>query len=748
VGKNIFIRLYSLFLLASVFLFSSEIIKVASDNNQSYYKLAKSMDIILNGTDYKLVTVKTEGSTDNINQITSNNVDLAIVQSDVVFFAKNGLGIFKDSINDLKMILPLFREPIFILSNRKSINSLEFLKNKKISLGSKKSGLSLSAKTILHSAGLWNSVTIFNLIEKNALEKIKKGQLDILFVNNLTDEIKKMIDSKKLFLVEIPNNFIYKLQHTFPHYHLFKYTQKNGETTITISTDSILIGTSKMDNVVISKITDTLVKNYSRLQFPDKYHMPTKELFTKKGVLDWHQGVYNYFNQNNIIPYENAIISKYFWYVVIVSILIGILALFILSMILYKIGFLYTLKENSWFLKFLKRIYLYSIKYKYILVLIFMLISYIISILVIKYFEHLWAIEHNAISGFDENPFWKSLLWLFVFNSTGFNGDLFPNSLIGKFLMSIIPVVGLGGVMTLVGFLTSDKIKKYILESKGMGKIKFKNHIIICGWNERTLLLIRNLTHENLSEKKPLVILAKDLDFNPIDKYHLDKEYINYISGEGSDRNALLRANIEEAERVVVMANSKSSDPDARSLLMILTIERFCHKLTREKKRIGRDEIYTIVELMNKDNEQIAKDANANQIIFLGDVETMIFSQSIQTPGITKFVNEIFNYNELNDIYSIPVDNKCSLIGKNYDAILSILRKHNILLLCINIEAHRKEIEIEKIKLKYKLTREVITNPIEISEQEYKLREGDILIVLARYEEDLLKARDSISKDA
>ncbi len=410
---------------------------------------------------------------------------------------------------------------------------------------------------------------------------------------------------------------------------------------------------------------------------------------------------------------------------------------------MYQLGWLYTLNDNSKFLIFLRKVYLYAIKYKYILIIVFMTVSYAVSILIIKYFEHAWAIEHNVASTFDENPFVESLLWLFIFGSTGYNGDFFPSSSEGKLIVSLIPMIGLGGFFALVGLITSDQIKKYILEGKGMSKVNFKDHIIICGWNNRTLLLVGDLTHKNLSNKRPIVILSDKLDFNPIDKFNLNGEYVKYVFGSATDREALRKANLAEAEIVIIVSNPESSDPDARTILDVLTIEKFSSELILDGARTKK-QIYTIAELIDKKNEQTAKDANVNQIIALGDIESKVFAISVQNLGVAKFAEEIFTYNDLNDIYSIVIDENCKLLDKTYDEILLILRKHNILLLSINIESRRTKQEVNDIVAKFSLLGSLITNPTRKNEQEYKVQNNDILIVLAHYEKDILEAQKNL----
>ena len=729
---------------------ASENIKVASSiADTSYYNVVKSMEAIFseNKSEYTIVPIETQGSVENIKKLINHEADFAIVQNDIAFFAKNGLSSFDSKEENLRIIIPLFKEPIFLLTKIQNVHSLAQIKNKKIVIGEKNSGLSESAKVLLNSVGIWNSGVKYNLPEKEALEKLKNGNVDIIFVNNLTNEMKELISKKEIYIIPIPSHLIKKLQKTFPYFYTHKYTLNKSESVSTIAVRSILITRADMEGGKVFEITDALVNNYDSLVFPDKYHTPENELFQIDALIDWHDGVELYFEKNNITPSSSVILDIYFWYIVIAIVLIIVIFLFVLSIIMYQLGWLYTLNNNSKFLTFLRKIYLYAIKYKYVLIIIFMTVGYAVSILIVKYFEHVWALEHNMVSTFDENPFIESVLWLFIFGSTGYNGDFFPSSSEGKLIVSLIPMIGMGSFFALVGLITSDQVKKYILEGRGMSKVNFKDHIIICGWNDRTPLLIKNLTHEDLSSKKPIVILTNNIEFNPIDKFNLNKEYIKYVSGTGTDRESLKRANLAEADTAIIVSDIHSSDPDARTILNALSIEKYSTELEKDGERVDRNGIYTIAEIIDSDNNQIAEDASVDQIITLGDVESKIFIQAVQNPGVVKFIDEIFAYNDFNEIYTIIVDKDCKLLDKTYDEILLILRKHNILLLSINLDSPRTRgagHHDAYITEKYHLARSIITNPITESEQKYRLQNKDTLIVLAHDEKDLLAAKKNI----
>ena len=273
-----------------------------------------------------------------------------------------------------------------------------------------------------------------------------------------------------------------------------------------------------------------------------------------------------------------------------------------------------------------------------------------------------------------------------------------------------------------------------------MGVKRVKDHIILCGWNDNAHFIINNLLHKNIIHKKQVVILADMQYEEPIKKYAFDPMYVFYVKGEATVREDLLRANITEADIAIVISDNKLPEADAKNILKVLTIEKYCTELEETGKRVGRSNIHTIAEIANPQNISIAEDAGVDQIISLGNIESKIFTQAVQNPGVAKFINEIVTYNEQNDIYSFAISSSSQLYNKTYDEILFILRKYKILLLSINVENKKSKAQTEEIMKKFNLKNPVITNPFNDSSSKYRTHENDLIIVLAQYEKIVVDA--------
>ena len=737
-SKNIFLLFPLLF---SINLFAETLVLGTGHKDGGYYKLGQSIKKVLKDNNFEdeILVKKTSGSAENLEKLRNEEIDLAIVQSDTAFYAENGKNIFtQHNVDNISSIFSFYKEPIFIVTNERNVNSINRLSDMRINIGPPHSGLAETAKTIFHSLGISANFRQWDIEMSKKL--LYKNRLQAIFLNHLEGEIKDKIENKELFLVPIPKKFIDSLKNTFPYFGLYKYKIDDFDAITTISTSAILVGNNNINEDKIKKIIAILEKNYNNLEFP-KDSKNLKKHFADNPLSNWHAGAQKYFFENNIDTNNAKKIDLYVIYLIlsifIIIIIISIIILYILNHadVFHRYG-----STNS-IIKLLHQLYMHIIKRKYIFLFIIIISAYVVCVFLIKYFEHKWAIENDIITIFDNLSFAKSLTWLFVFGSSGYNGDIFPNSNEGQLIASSVPLLGVGSIFAFVGLIAFDHFKKHFLEANGMVRRRVKNHIILCGWNSNSNFIIENLLHKNIANKRQIVILANESHEDEIKKNNHDPMHIFYVKGEATSREDLDKANIVEADIAIVISDDKDTeDPDARVILKVLTVEKYCLELEQENKRLNRSNIHTIAEISNPQNITIAKDAGVDQIISLGNIESKIFTQAVINPGVAVFLNEILTYNDQNDIYSFAIKKNSKLINQNYDEILTTLRAFDILLLSINIGHRKTKKEVEEIMLNNNLSSQVITNPIKKGDKDYKAQEGDLIIVLAQYESTLLEA--------
>lgn len=729
--------------------YSQIIIKLGTaTRNGNYYNLGKSIERISKEKSkfFRIEVIETQGSVDNIYRINTDEIDIALVQNDIAFSAENGLYPFEKKTTNLTGIMTFYFEPIYLITNIPEVYNHNQLINRRVNVGPLKSGLFANAKTILNSLGIWDLVIKSNNTPSEVIDLLLKNEIQAAFVNNISERLEWKIINDSLFVIPFSSSLIESLTKTYPYFTV--YTSKTMVHDIsTVAVKSLMVSKRDFPEELVHEFTKLLYENFTDFEFPDRNVVAQKsDIVLNMPLKNWHDGSRQYLNDLGILHSQSYL--KYFWLLFLIPMFFIALILFLnavfFSLIKKNIGFL---SINSAIFKMIRYVHVKITRHKYIIILIFLFTAYLTNIVIVQYAEHQWAIQNNIVSNFDNQPFFNNLLWMFVFGGSGYEDHLFPISPVGKFFATLIPLIGLGGICAIVGFLTSDHIKNKIMAARGVKTKMLKDHIILCGWNENVPFLVKNLLHENIVHKKPIVILAEINDELPLEKYGIDNKLVSYVRGDATNRLDLDRANFKDADTAIIVADTHSSDPDAKSILKILTIEKYCQELEKNGARKNRENIYTIAEILDTNKFEAAYDALVNEIVLLGHIRSKVFVQSILNPGVSRFINEILTYNDFNDIYSCKIAEDSNLVNFTFDELLVKLRAYKILLMSINIENHREKEEFEQIMKKNNLTRSIITNPIHEAELKYRTNPGDLLIVLAQYEKTVLNALKKIKKE-
>jgi|GEM_PF-3502017 len=698
----------------------------------SYFPLGQSIKKILNEYEIEVNVIETNGSVENLELLDKDSLDFAIVQNDIAFFADNGLYPFNGRLADLRGIITFYKEPIYIITTDPLLVSIDQLRHLKINVGPEGGGLFTDTKIILNSVNLWSSIQRHYFAPNIGIRMVLDGQLQASFINNIPDSLLNHINDNKLFMIPLNRSFIENLTQTYPYLSIYN-EEVNSIPIATVCVKSILVCKKSMNDDLVYSITKTLLENYDKLDFPDRIVEGSKNKVISGMSLDnWHSGSIQYYNDIDIMP--SNIVLRYIWYFLLIPVaLIFIIFFSNLFLAFLKKQNIFLLNLNTNLIRFLRKSISVLSDYKYLVIILIVITLFITDLIGIQYFEHKWAIKNNSISDFDNRSFLNNILWLFVFGGSGYSSNLFPQDPFAQFLVTLIPMIGLGGALTIIGFLTSDHIKNHILEIKGLKSKMIRNHIIICGWNKNVPILIQDLLNKEYTHKKPVLVLADIEEDFPLAKYNLDKTIVSYVKGDATKRADLEKANFKEADIVVIVADEKSTDPDARNILKTLTIENYSLELEAKGIR-KKDNIYSILELVDVHDTSLAKEAKVDEIISLGGIKTKIMVQSIHNPGVSQFLNEILDFNEFNEIYSLKINKNSKLVGKTFDELLVLLRKFNILLVAINLKSYRDKKEIKVILEQNNLNREVITNPINEAENSYKMHQNDMLIMFAENE--------------
>ncbi|MBR6638159.1 MAG: TAXI family TRAP transporter solute-binding subunit [Lachnospiraceae bacterium] len=153
----------------------------------TYYGFSGIVAQVLNEklSDTLKITVQSTGASKaNIQLLELEEVELAIVQNDVMYYAYTGTDMFagEDKIENFSAVISCYPEVVQIIAN-KDIKSIADLKGKRVSVGDAGSGVEFNAKQILEAYGItFDDITVSNQDFADSADSVKNGTIDAAFV--------------------------------------------------------------------------------------------------------------------------------------------------------------------------------------------------------------------------------------------------------------------------------------------------------------------------------------------------------------------------------------------------------------------------------------------------------------------------------------------------------------------------------------------------------------------------------------
>ena len=163
-------------------------------------------------------------------------------------------------------------------------------------------------------------------------------------------------------------------------------------------------------------------------------------------------------------------------------------------------------------------------------------------------------------------------LWMMLVTlaTVGF-GDVVPVTVGGRVATVVSMVLGIGLLSAFVTTKAASMAENMRKKRGGRGKVKFKDHFVVCGWSSTGRYALSTLKSEVEKDRTPIILLC-DVDENPV-----DDEYVFFLRGNPASEVDLRRVNVDKARGVILLADESrggnDSDIDARTVLAALTIK-------------------------------------------------------------------------------------------------------------------------------------------------------------------------------
>lgn len=263
------------------------------------------------------------------------------------------------------------------------------------------------------------------------------------------------------------------------------------------------------------------------------------------------------------------------------------------------------------------------------------------------------------------DAFW----WAIVTMTTVGYGDYAPASFYGRVLVGFpTMLMGVGVLGYLLSTGTSKIVESRIREMRGMKKIMFEDHIIICNYNNigQVNKLINELRKDDNTKECPIVIIDDNLDQIPEE---LVPRNVFFVRGNPSRDTILERANFRKAKAIII--DSILTDPDnsdMRNLATVLTIERIA------------ENCFTVVHCLNPENEVFFRRAGCDSVVSISTLSSQLLVQEVQDPGVHSVIQDLTSNEYGSQIYivkspaAINFGNVCEKVQAKGFSVMGIRR--------------------------------------------------------------------------
>lgn len=173
-------------------------------------------------TDVTVGALPSGGSQDNMEALSADRVQLALVQSDVMSCAYKGERLFDSAAAGFSVVAALYQEPVQIVAADPEIKTVADLAGKKVSIGASGSGVYFNAVDILGAYGIDAESGISPVYQSfsESAGSLKDGGIDAAFLvaGAPTKAVADLAADKGVHLVGMDESHVNGLTASFPYF--------------------------------------------------------------------------------------------------------------------------------------------------------------------------------------------------------------------------------------------------------------------------------------------------------------------------------------------------------------------------------------------------------------------------------------------------------------------------------------------------------------------------------------------------
>ena len=277
----------------------------------TYYAVGKVMADVLND---KLIrssisVTQTGGSKANVQMITANDAQLAILRSDVLYYAHNGSG--GESFFEGKpekgglWVAGLYSEIVQVVANT-YITDISELRGKSVCVGDVGSGTVLNAAQILEAYGMtFADITPLYMSFSRGADAMKNGQCDAIFTvaGTPTPALTELAATYKFNFLSLSQAAVSYLTEKYPllTQEILPANTYSGSVqpndVVCVAVKAALVASDKLSEAVVYELTKAIFENLKALGDAHPRFQLLTPASALNGSFDLHPGALKYYKE-------------------------------------------------------------------------------------------------------------------------------------------------------------------------------------------------------------------------------------------------------------------------------------------------------------------------------------------------------------------------------------------------------------------------------------------------------------------
>ena len=294
-----------------------------------------------------------------------------------------------------------------------------------------------------------------------------------------------------------------------------------------------------------------------------------------------------------------------------------------------------------------------------------------VSVLLIVMMVVIFVSEQKTNSSINSlfDAFWYTIVTV---TTVGY-GDIAPASFLGRLSAMALLLVGVAIFGALSGKFASFILDRQQKKDKGLLKMtNMKNHFLICGWKPGFENILEGMLLANPEIPPEQIVILNNAKHSDIEAIQANEKLkaINFLRGDFTDEDALLKAQIKSADRALILADKSEEfstlETDSRTVLAVITIKNL------------NPRIYCVAEIIDSKFEKHLSLARCDEIIMTSDNEQNLLVQASSGKGMSHILRELAAENESQGLFLADIPAK--FVGGPYEEFAKSLENKDILI--------------------------------------------------------------------